>query len=86
MKELIETFSLYSQLRYEQDGRKKEIHSDDKTVLLNQINVLKNSEIINEEEPSLLEDIIKKSNFVHIKKEVNDMYKRLKILRKDKNI
>ena len=43
-------------------SRKKEIHSDDKTVLLNQINVLKNSEIINEEEPSLLEDIIKKSN------------------------
>ena len=60
LNKTIELFELYSQLRFEQDGRKKEIHSDDKTVLLNQINVLKNSEIINEEEPSLLEDIIKK--------------------------
>ena len=78
MKELIETFTLYSQLRYEQDGRKKEIHSTDENILLNQINVLKHSEIVNEEEPSLLDDIIKKSNFIEYKKEVNDMYKRLK--------
>ena len=78
MKELIETFSLYSQLRFEQDGRKKENCSEDKNTLLNQINVLKQSEIINEEEPSLLNDIMKKSSFEPIKNEVDDMYQRLK--------
>lgn len=78
MKDLINTFNLYSQLRFEQDGRRKEKPKSFKEELLGQINDLKNSEIVNNEEPSLLDDIVIKSNFKEMNIEVDNYYKRLK--------
>lgn len=78
MNKTIELFELYSQLRFEQDGRSKEKPSRKKEELLKQIELLKNSEVIDIEEPSLLSDIISKSCFEESSYDVEDYYKRLK--------
>lgn len=78
MKQLIEQYELYSQLRFEQDGRIKEICPNEEKEIIDKITYLKNSEIIDEEEPSLLIDIISKSNFQEIENDVDDIKKRLK--------
>lgn len=78
MKHLIEQYELYSQLRFEQDGRIKEDCPSEEKELIEKLNHLKNSEIIDKEEPSLLIDILNKSNFEDIENDVDDFKNRLK--------
>lgn len=78
MQKMIELFELYSQLRFEQDGRDKEIPSTEEESLIRQIERLKNGEVINLEEPSLLSEIISKSLFEEKFYTVDDYYERLK--------
>ena len=78
MEELRNIYRLYSQLRFEQDEREIKEEPLDKEELLKEINYLKKSEVVNLEEPSLLNDIVAKSNFNYIDEEIEDYYSRLK--------
>ena len=78
MNKTIELFELYSQLRFEQDARSKQMPSEKKEELLKQIDLLKESEVVDLEEPSILSEIISKSFFQEINCDVEDYYKRLK--------
>lgn len=78
MQKMIELFDLYSQLRFEQNGKPKEICPKNEKELLEQIDLLKKGEIIDLEEPSLLKDIIAKSSFETRNCKISDVYQRLK--------
>lgn len=78
MEKMTMLFDLYSQLRFEQSGKIKEPCPNNEKELLEQIEVLKKEEIIDNEEPSLLNEIIMKSSFKTRNDEVSDVYQRLK--------
>ena len=69
MQEKLELFKLYSQLRFEQDGREKPTLTSEED-LMAKINSLKQSEVIDVEEPSLLDKVIEKA---HFKDEISDV-------------
>ena len=76
MEELRNIYRLYSQLRFEQDEREIKEEPLDKEELLKEINYLKKSEVVNLEEPSLLNDIVSKYEISELRfyfngKEVN---------------